>query len=282
MKQHHVGKRHRVLLKINNAIITNLSRESLFEAIGQTLQEVLPFDRLSITLLDPTKDLVQVNAVSGGTFSEKYLPAGTELPLHESPLAFILEHKRPLTRRHLERESLKGEETRLFEEGVRAYSAVPLMTKEKPFGSLNLTTRDPEGYSEADVEFLVEVGQQIALAVENMLACEEIEQLKARLEQENFYLQEEIRIHHRSEEIVGESLALRKVLEQIELVAPTEASVLILGESGTGKELVARERHKQSQRSEGPLIKVNCASVPRELYDSEFFGLVRGAFWGAV
>lgn len=156
------------------------------------------------------------------------------------------------------------------------------MTKEKPFGSLNLTTRDPEGYSEADVEFLVEVGQQIALAVENMLACEEIEQLKSRLEQENLDLQEEIRLHHRSEVIVGESLALRRVLEQIELVAPTDANVLILGESGTGKELVARELHKQSQRSEGPMIKVNCASVPRELYESEFFGHVRGAFTGAV
>ena len=128
----------------------------------------------------------------------------------------------------------------------------------------------------------MEVGQQIALAVENMLACEEIEQLKSRLEQENLDLQEEIRLHHRSEVIVGESLALRRVLEQIELVAPTDANVLILGESGTGKELVARELHKQSQRSEGPMIKVNCASVPRELYESEFFGHVRGAFTGAV
>lgn len=103
MKQHHVEERYRVLLEVNNAIITSLSRESLFKAIGQTLQEVLPFDRLSITLLDPTKDLVQVNAVSSGKFLEKYLPVGTELPLHESPLAFILEHKRPLSRHHLER-----------------------------------------------------------------------------------------------------------------------------------------------------------------------------------
>jgi len=282
VKQHYVGKRHRVLLKINNAIITNLSRESLFEAIGQTLQEVLPFDRLSITLLDPTKDLVQVNAVSIGTFSEEFLPAGTELPLHESPLAFILEHKRPLTRRHLARESLKGEETRLFEEGVRAYSAVPLTTKGEPFGSLNLSTRDPEGYSEADVEFLMEVGLQIGLAVENMLAWEEIERLKSRLEQENLYLQEEIRVHHGSEQIVGGSPAIRSLLEQIELVSPTEANVLVLGESGTGKELVARELHKQSQRCEGPMIKVNCASIPGELYESEFFGHIKGAFTGAV
>jgi len=282
VKQHYVGERHRVLLEINNAIITSLSRESLFKAIGQALVDVLPFDRLSLTLFDPTRDILQVNALADTTLSKKYLPVGSGRPLHESPLALVLEKKRPHVRRHLEKEQLIGEETLLLKEGIRAYVAVPLMTKEEPFGSLNLSTRDPEGYSEAEVEFLVEVGLQIGLAVENMLAWEEIERLKSRLEQENLDLQEEIRIHHRSEQIVGESPAIRGVLQQIELVSPTEANVLILGESGTGKELVAREIHKQSQRCKGPMIKVNCACIPGELYESEFFGHIKGAFTGAV
>ena len=275
-------ERYRVLLEINNAIIKNLDRESLFKAIGQTLVEVVPFDRLSLTLFDPTRDTLQVNALADTTLSEKYLPVGTELPLHESPLSLVLQRKGPLIRRHLEKRQPMGEETVLLKAGIRAYVAIPLISKGEPCGSLNLAMRDPEGYSEADVEFLVEVGQQVTLAVENMLACEEIEHLKARLEQENLYFQEEIRIHHRAEEIVGESLALKKVLQQIELVAPTEANVLILGESGTGKELVAREIHKQSRLREGSMIKVNCACIPRELYESEFFGHAKGAFTGAV
>ena len=156
------------------------------------------------------------------------------------------------------------------------------MAKGEPFGTLNLGNRAPEGYSQADAEFLTEVGQQVALAVENMLAYEEIAQLKAQLEQENLYLQDEIKTEHGYADMVGKSPALHSVLRQIELVAPTDASVLILGESGTGKELVAREIHKRSRRQDRPLIRVNCASIPRELYESEFFGHVKGAFTGAL
>lgn len=113
-------------------------------------------------------------------------------------------------------------------------------------------------------------------------ALEELETLKKRLELENAYLQEEIREEHLYQEIVGRSAPLRKAIEKIELVAPTHATVLITGESGTGKELIARAIHQSSERSERPLIRVNCAAVPRELFESEFFGHVKGAFTGAV
>ncbi|BBP43452.1 sigma 54-interacting transcriptional regulator [Thiosulfativibrio zosterae] len=113
-------------------------------------------------------------------------------------------------------------------------------------------------------------------------ALNEVQSLKKRLELENAYLQEEYREEHHYKEIVGKSLAIRKVIQQIELVAPTDASVLISGESGTGKELIARAIHDSSQHKNRPLIRVNCASIPRELFESEFFGHVKGAFTGAI
>ncbi|TFF49513.1 sigma 54-interacting transcriptional regulator [Pseudomonas putida] len=113
-------------------------------------------------------------------------------------------------------------------------------------------------------------------------ALSEVEQLKTRLEMENQYLQEEINAHGNHHEIVGESPAVKHLLQQIELVAATDANVLVTGESGTGKELVARAIHASSPRRDRPLIRVNCAAVPRELFESEFFGHLKGAFTGAV
>ena len=113
-------------------------------------------------------------------------------------------------------------------------------------------------------------------------ALEEVEQLRQRLELENAYLQEEIMTERKHHEIIGTSAAIQRILRQIDLVAATEATVLITGESGTGKELVARAVHQGSNRSQRPMIRVNCAAIPRELFESEFFGHVRGAFTGAV
>ena len=113
-------------------------------------------------------------------------------------------------------------------------------------------------------------------------ALEELETLKRRLEQENAYLQQEIQEDHNYQEIVGRSAALRKTIGKIEMVAPTDATVLVTGESGTGKELIARAIHQSSERAKRALIRVNCAAVPRELFESEFFGHVKGAFTGAV
>ncbi|MCB2199096.1 sigma 54-interacting transcriptional regulator [bacterium] len=123
---------------------------------------------------------------------------------------------------------------------------------------------------------------QLASTIVNVRAFEEIDHLRSQLELENEYLREEVKIARKFGQIVGSSRALARVLDQVELVAPTEASVLILGESGTGKELIAQAIHENSTRQKKPLIRVNCPSVPRELFESEFFGHIRGAFTGAV
>jgi len=135
---------------------------------------------------------------------------------------------------------------------------------------------------EENLTWMRMIANHAAAAIANARAFEEIERLKGQLELERDYLRDELLEAHEFGDIVGQSPSMNNVLQQIALVAPTGASVLILGESGTGKELVAREIHGRSQRKDRPMVKVNCASIPRELYESEFFGHVKGAFTGAV
>jgi transcriptional regulator with GAF, ATPase, and Fis domain len=163
---------------------------------------------------------------------------------------------------------------------IRGLNVQPIKFKADVLGVLAVFTSTPtptEGPA-----WLRIFADEIAGAIVNARAFEEIERLKKQLELENTYLQEEVREARALGDIIGQSTVVHRLLRQIEMVAPTDATVLILGESGTGKELVAREVHRRSRRSEHPLIRVNCASVPRELYESEFFGHVKGAFTGAI
>ena len=167
-------------------------------------------------------------------------------------------------------------------EGILSFGGQPLLYKGEGLGVIALYFRiDMERVKEG-VFWLRMIANHAAIAITNARAFAEIEFLKKRLELENVYLREELDQTHASGGIIGRSQVIQNVLQQIKLVAPTDASVLIIGESGTGKELVAREIHRLSNRSTQPLIKVNCASIPGELYESEFFGHVKGAFTGAV
>ena len=148
-------------------------------------------------------------------------------------------------------------------------------------GTFTVWSKTTNRYSEADSELLQEVANQVALAIANMKSYEEIAALKARLEKENVYLQEEIRSQHNFEEIVGNCPALLDLLRRVDQVAPTDSSVLIYGETGTGKELIARAIHNRSARKKRPLVKVNCSAISAGLVESELFGHVKGAFTGA-
>jgi len=166
------------------------------------------------------------------------------------------------------------------DEGIIGFGAQPLIYRGEVLGVQATFTRifmEPE-----EMVWLRLIADHVAAAIANTRAFEEIKELREKLELENEYLRDEISEAHSSGDMVGESSSLKKSQEQIELVAPTDASVLILGESGTGKELVARAIHERSKRRDRPLIKVNCASIPGELFESEFFGHARGAFTGAV
>jgi transcriptional regulator with GAF, ATPase, and Fis domain len=165
-------------------------------------------------------------------------------------------------------------------EGIRGFNGVPMIYKGEMLGVGALFSR--VNFPDSARIWSRVFADHIAAGIANARAFEEIERLKSRLEQQNAYLQEEVIEAKAFGDLVGQSAALSQVVSQIDLVAPTEASVLILGETGTGKELVAHEIHRRSGRSEKPLIRVNCASIPKDLFESEFFGHIRGAFTGAV
>ena len=165
-------------------------------------------------------------------------------------------------------------------EDIRGFDAQPIRYKDEVLGVLGLFTRI--AIPEQGPAWLRIFADHIAVAFVNARAFEENDRLRARLELETAYLREEVREAKALGDIIGQSASLKHLQRQIDMVAPTDATVLILGESGTGKELVAREIHQRSRRSQEPLIRVNCASVPRELYESEFFGHAKGAFTGAI
>jgi transcriptional regulator with GAF, ATPase, and Fis domain len=166
------------------------------------------------------------------------------------------------------------------EESIRGFVGQPLVFKGDILGVLAIFTRSP--LSQRCLDWLRMIADLVAASIANARAFEEIQALRTQLELENAYLKEEVCDAKAFGEIVGQSPALRSIIHQIELVAPTDANVLILGESGTGKELVAQEIHRRSQRHGRAMVRVNCASIPRELYESEFFGHAKGAFTGAV
>jgi transcriptional regulator with GAF, ATPase, and Fis domain len=136
--------------------------------------------------------------------------------------------------------------------------------------------------SEAEFDWLRLFAIAAAVTISNARAFDEIDRLRQHLEGENAYLRDEVTTAADGESMLGNRAGMRRVLEQIEMVAPTDATVLVVGETGVGKEVVARTIHAYSGRRERALLKVNCTAIPRELFESEFFGHVKGAFSGAI
>jgi formate hydrogenlyase transcriptional activator len=274
------SQQYRLLLEINNAIIANLTRESLFRAITEALRKIVPFDRA--VLYDAENEVLRTFALEGPKLSGHSHDLHRDISRQGTAAGWVLDHRQSRLRRDIEAEArLPGDEI-MVAGGVRAYLCVPLMARGYAIGALLLQSFAPNRYAPEDVPLLEEVAKQIALAVENMRAYEEIARLRAKLEEENRYLQEEIKSDHNFEEIVGQSRAIKEVFRAVEAVAPAGATVLITGETGTGKELVARALHNLSPRRGKALIKVNCAALPAGLIESELFGHEKGAFTGAI
>ena len=279
-KVEYTAQRYRTLLEINNAIITNLTPEDLLRSLSDILRQVVHFSGAALTLYNPDSKTFRYYALESA-FQSDHFQVGIEFDRSQTISAWVFDNQRAVVRRDIEKEQQYPNDARLIAAGIFSDCIVPLVVGGKSIGTLNVGSTERNQYSDEDLETLQETANQVALAVANMLSYEEIVELKGRLENENVYLQEEIRTEHNFEEIIGNSPALLAALRKVEQVAPTDSTVLINGETGTGKELIARAIHDRSARKNRPLLKVNCSAISAGLVESELFGHVKGAFTGA-
>ena len=269
------------LLEITSALVSELDIHDLFPTITACLRRVVPHEYSSLALRVAGTDQLRVHAL---VFEgDAGIQEGAIAAISETPAGQAVETRHAVM---VDAEGLRRFPShavqRLVDAGLKSVCCVPLITRTGVLGTLNVGSTRPIAFSSADVDFLAQVAGQAAIAIENATAYQEIAQLKDRLAEEKLYLQDEIRTERNFGEIVGESLAFKRVLEQVETVAPTGASVLILGETGTGKELIARALHDLSKRSDRTFVKLNCAAIPTGLLESELFGHEKGAFTGAI
>jgi formate hydrogenlyase transcriptional activator len=278
----HERDRLRVLLDVNNVLVTSLELPELFRGIVTTLQRVIHHDYTSLALLDPVTGLLKIYALDFPG-RQGLLKPEMSISRDASPAGRAIAEGRTLISRGAELDQYSSEVVHLLRaEGLQVVCCIPLTNRGRTFGTLNLASRRMDVFSATDIELVQQVAAQIAIAVENALAFKEIDALKDKLAEEKLYLEEEIRSAFNFEEIVGDSPAIRRALAQVELVAPAGTTVLILGETGTGKEVIARAVHNLSPRKERTFVKVNCAAIPSGLLEAELFGHERGAFTGAI
>ena len=271
-------ERVELLLDLTNHAVSNLNLRDALREISTNIRRVMRCDGVGICLPRPEDQKLCVYALdlddSVGDIEEDCEPAAGEKASAER--VFRSGEAVILSREDLELEPM------MVRYGIQSAAHVPLTGRSGIVGVLTLGSRGEGAFSGDDLTFLTRIARQVAIPIENARLFGEVSDLKNKLAQEKLYLEDEIRSELQFEEIVGKSEALRRVLEQVESVAPTDSTVLIHGETGTGKELIARAVHNLSARRANGFVKLNLAAIPTGLLESELFGHERGAFTGAI
>ena len=273
--------RLRLLLDVNNSVISHLELGDLFQAVSSALRECFHHEYTGLWLFKE------------GT--AKLRSVGMDFPSHRG----FIQKTQSLDLTPAEVEEVRSRSPRLISreeiaqlppkfallaqaENIRSGVSIPLVVGSKPLGILTLGSTRESTFRQDELGLLLQVGNQVALAIENSLVYEKVTEARDQLNTEKTYLEDELRYDRNLEDIVGKSRALRETLNKAEVVAATDATVLLMGETGTGKELIARLIHNHGSRRDRTFVKLNCAAVPSGLMESELFGHERGAFTGAV
>jgi formate hydrogenlyase transcriptional activator len=273
--------RLKLILDLTNQVVSNLNLQELLRTISASVRRVMHYDAAAIMLPEPDGQHLRVHALDfpdgKGIFKEEIL-----IPIEGSTPGETFRKGKPWVMNRLDPEMPPEIYAKAAKEGINSLCDMPLISRGRTLGVLAVARREENAFDREEMEFLSQVAQQVAIGLENALAYGEIADLKDKLAQEKLYLEDEIRGEMDFEGIVGQSSALRHVLNLVETVAPSDSTVLLLGETGTGKELIARAIHERSRRKERTFVKLNCAAIPTGLLESELFGHERGAFTGAI
>jgi formate hydrogenlyase transcriptional activator len=274
-------ERLKLLLDLNNSIASNLDLRELLRAISANVRQVMQCAAVGVALFDPDSKQTRLFALDFLAGTGLAREEGSILDEH-SVFHRVLETGESIVLKGSELTDLRHRDGLSLPEEVQAICALPLISRNRKLGALGLARLEEVPFDGSDVDFLRQLANQVAIAVDNALAYGQIANLKDKLAQEKVYLEDEIRTDRYFEEIIGKSTALRRLLKEVETVAPTDSTVLIYGETGTGKELIARAIHNLSRRQPRSFVKLNCAAIPTGLLESELFGHERGAFTGAI
>jgi len=277
----HERDRLRLLLEINNQVVTQLGVNELFRSASSSIRKYFANDFTGFWLIDKHSNRLECAVLDfpGGKGFLADIP-GREVTDQEVEK---MRTRTPEIWSEQDIEKLRPEVLeRLKDESIVALAVAPLVTPNGPLGLLGMGSKRPNNFGQEDLDILSQISAQISLALDNALAYGRLSATRNRLEDERLYLESEIRAEYNFEDLVGKSAALRKVLDQIEIVAPTGSTVLLHGETGTGKELIARAVHNLSPRRDRTFVRLNCAAIPSGLVESELFGHEKGAFTGAL